>query len=147
MASAFPPFNSADKPVQFNIRYEPTELVVIDGEARLESIGGSGLQYVANTESDLFIYGDRYYYLASGRWFYTKSLEKQWFAVTKLPGVFSELPENHPRSRVLAAVPGTRAARHAMIEAAIPRTATVAIGAASELEIPYVGEPSFVAIQ
>ena len=147
VAAAMPPVKAADKPAPFTISYEPTELVVIDGEARLEAIGGSGLQYVANTESDLFIYGDRYYYLASGRWFYTKSLDRQWFAVKNLPGVFSEIPENHPRSRVLAAVPGTRAARHAMIEAAIPRTATVAIGAASELEIPYVGEPSFVAIQ
>lgn len=147
VAAAMPPVKSAEKPVPFTISYEPTELVVIDGEARLEAIGGAGLQYVANTESDLFIYGDRFYYLASGRWFYTKSLDRQWFAVKNLPGVFSEIPENHPRSRVLAAVPGTRAARHAMIEAAIPRTATVAIGTASEMEIPYVGEPSFVAIQ
>jgi hypothetical protein len=147
VAAAMPPVKSAEKPVPFTISYEPTELVVIDGEERLEAIGGAGLHYVANTESDLFIYGDRYYYLASGRWFYTKSLDRKWFAVKNLPDVFSEIPENHPRSRVLAAVPGTRAARQAMIEAAIPRTATVAIGTTSELEIPYLGEPSFVEIQ
>lgn len=147
VAAAMPPVKSDDRPVPFTISYEPTELVVIDGEARLEAIGGSGLAYVSNTDSDLFVFGDRYYYLASGRWFYTKSLDRKWFAVKSLPRAFSEIPVNHPRSRVLAAVPGTSEARLAMIEAAIPRTATVAIGARNDMEVPYVGDPSFVEIQ
>ena len=147
VAAAMPPRKAEQRPVPITISYEPTELILIDGEAILEPIGDSGLQYVSNTDSDLFLLGNQYYYLAAGRWFRTKSFKRQWFAVKNLPAVFASIPEDHPRGRVLASVPGTRAAQLAMIEAAIPRVATVKAGAGSQLEIPYLGEPRFVEIQ
>lgn len=147
VAAAMPPRKANKRPVPITISYEPTELILVDGEAMFEAIGGSGLQYVTNTESDLFVLDGYYYYLAAGRWFRTKSLKRQWSAVRNLPPAFAEIPENHPRGRVLAAVPGTRAARLAMIEASIPRLSRVNAGAGSRLEIPYLGEPRFVEIQ
>ena len=56
------------------ISYEPTELIVVDGETRFEEIPGTVLRFVKNTDSDLFVLADRYYLLVSGRWFVTKSL-------------------------------------------------------------------------
>jgi hypothetical protein len=145
VATAMPPRTGA-KPLPLTVTYEPTELIVTDGPPELSDIGG-GLRYVANTDSDLFQYADRYYYLAAGRWFHTKRLDRQWFAVRDLPGAFAEIPADHARARVLAAVPGTREARRAAVEAAIPRVATVAPGAGAALEVPYLGEPSFVPIE
>ena len=147
VSAAMPPRRSDSRPVPITISYEPTELVLIDGEAKVEPIGGQGLQYVSNTDSDLFLYNGRYWLLAAGRWFVTKDLQRQWSAVRELPPVFAEIPENHPRARVLVSVPGTRAARLALIESAIPRIANVEAAAASQLSIPYLGEPQFVEIE
>ena len=147
VSAAMPPRRSDSRPVPITISYEPTELVLIDGEAKVEPIGGQGLQYVSNTDSDLFLYKGRYWLLAAGRWFVTKDLQRQWSAVRELPPVFAEIPENHPRARVLVSVPGTRAARLALIESAIPRIANVEAAAASQLSIPFLGEPQFVEIE
>jgi hypothetical protein len=146
VARAMPPREPKQRPVPITISYEPTELILVDGEPRLETVTGN-LQYVANTESDLFLVDGRWYYLAAGRWFSTKSLKRQWQAVKQLPAEFSVIPRNHRSARVLSTVPGTRAARRAAIEAAIPRVASATAGSASQLEIPYLGEPSFVEIQ
>ena len=145
VAAAMPP-RAGDRPLPITISYEPTELILIDGPAETGDIGG-GLGYVVNTASDLFLYADRYYYLAAGRWFNTKRLDRQWFAVRKLPAAFAEIPEDHVKAHVLAAVPGTPAARRAAIEAAIPRLATVAPSAADAVSVPYLGPPSFVPIE
>jgi hypothetical protein len=145
VAAAMPP-RAGDRPLPITISYEPTELILIDGPAETGDIGG-GLRYVVNTTSDLFLYADRYYYLAAGRWFYTKRLDRQWFAVRKLPAAFAEIPKDHDKAHVLAAVPGTPAARRAAIEAAIPRVATLAPGAADAVSVPYLGPPSFVPIE
>ena len=66
VAAAMPPRKAEKRPLPITISYEPTELVIIDGDARFAPIGGSGLQYVTNTESDLFGLGAYYYYLAAG---------------------------------------------------------------------------------
>jgi hypothetical protein len=147
VGEAMPPRKSESKPLPITISYEPTELVVIDGEAKIEPIGSQGLQYVSNTDNDLFLYDGRYWLLAAGRWFVTKDLKRQWSAVRKLPPVFAEIPEDHPRGPVLASVPGTRAARLALVESVIPRIANVESAAASQLNIPYLGEPHFVEIE
>jgi len=147
VAEAMPARKPESPPLPITISYEPTELVLMDGTMELEAIGDSGLYFVPNTRSELFQYGDRYYLLASGRWFSTKALNRQWAAVRKLPEAFAQIPGDHRKAHVLAAVPGTDAARLAMIEAAIPRIAVVGLSAAGDMEVPYVGEPSFVEIQ
>ena len=71
------------------ISYEPTELIIIDGEMELEAVGGAGLEYVSNTVSDLFRHDGQFYYLAAGRWFRTKDLKRKWFPVKELPRAFA----------------------------------------------------------
>ncbi len=144
---ALPPRPPETPPLPFTISYEPTELIIVDGEAQLEEIPGTVLRFVKNTGSDLFLLADQYYLLVSGRWFRTKNLKRKWYAVKKLPAVFREIPPDHQKSYVLASVPGTREAQLALIEAAIPRTSIFSISAGDGLEVPYAGPPSFVQIQ
>ena len=147
VAAALPPRPADQKPLPFTISYEPTELIVIDGDAQMEVIPGTVLRYVKNTRSDLFLLADRYYLLVSGRWFVTKDLKRMWSAVKQLPAAFASIPADHEKFYVLAAVPGTEQARLAMIEAAIPRYAEVSLDAGDGLESPYAGDPSFVPIE
>ena len=147
VAAALPPRKAGSEPLPITISYEPTELIIIDGEMQLESAGGAGLQYVANTESDLFLLNGRYYYLAAGRWFTTKDVKRKWYAVKDLPRVFAEIPENHPRARVLASVPGTEAAKKAAAEAAVPQRVEIATASGGDIQVPWFGPPSFVEIE
>lgn len=147
VAAALPARKAGSPPLPITVSYEPTELIVIDGEIQMEAISGTGLQFVANTRSDLFLLDGRYYLLLGGRWFSTKDLKRQWTAVKNLPAPFAAIPEDHSRAYVLASVPGTKAARLAAIEAAIPRVAVVSLGQAGTMDVPYIGEPSFVEIQ
>ena len=147
VAAALPPRTVQSPPLPFLISYEPTELVLIDGEAVLAEIPGTDLQYVSNTRNDLFMTGGRYYLLVSGRWFSTKDMKRMWYAVKQLPDDFSRIPEDHPRAYVLASVPGTAAAEKAMAEALKPKTNVIRFDAGGDLEVPYVGEPRFLPIE
>jgi hypothetical protein len=147
VAAAMPPRPPDTPPLPFTISYEPTDLIIIDGDAQLELIPGTVVRYVKNTKSDLFQLADRYYLLVSGRWFMTKDLKRMWYAVKQLPTAFSSIPADHEKSYVRASVPGTDEARIAMIEAAIPRMSEVSLDAGNSIEIPYAGDPSFVAIE
>ena len=127
---------------------KPSELVVIQGPPKLSPVAGTQLSSVTNTESDLFFHGATrsYYFLASGRWFRTVTLQGPWqYASASLPGDFKRIPPDHPRAHVLAAVPGTREAEDAVLLAAIPRTAEINRNGA-KAEVQYVGEPQFAAI-
>jgi hypothetical protein len=129
------------------ISLESAELVLIDGEPELEAIDATGISYVTNSQSDLFEAGDNWYYLASGRWFTSTDLDGQWKAVGDLPDGFAQIPQDHASSHVLVSVPGTGEARAAMIEAAIPRRASVSVNAGQDLQVDYVGEPQFTNIE
>ena len=137
------PAESAD----VNIFYvtEPTELISIDGEPEIEEIDeAKGLSFVSNTQSPLFVFQSKIYFLASGRWFTTDDLEDgTWSMLKKLPGVFSDIPEDHGMSYVRASVPGTLEARTALLEARLPERKTVAVDDTLELENQYVGDPRF----
>ena len=146
VARAMPPRRPESPAPAIVISYEPTELIVVDGEMEFEAVGG-GLQYVSNTQSDLFFHDGRYYYLAAGRWFTTKNVDRKWYAIGQLPAVFAEIPAGHPRERVLVAVPGTDAAREAALEAAKPRRIELAPGAGEDITVPWLGEPSFTPIE
>ena len=146
VAAAMPPRKPEKPALPLVISYEPTELVLTDGEPKLEPVGDDGLQFVSNTKNDLFFYNGRYYILLSGRWFSTKSFKRQWAFVKTPPPVFAGIPENHPRARVLASVPGTPQAERAVAEALKPKVAVVRTDAGRN-EVPYAGEPSFVPIE
>ena len=129
---------------------KPSELIVIAGKPALETVTGTELSWVSNTDCDLFYAaGDRnYYFLTSGRWFRTSDLRAgKWEAATNsLPPDFKKIPTGHPRAHVLAAVPGTRQAQDAVLMASIPQTAAIDRKTA-QAKVEYVGgEPKFQAI-
>jgi len=147
VAAAIPPVKAKSPPLPILISYEPTELLLIDGQAVMGTVPGSDLQYVSNTRNDLFLLNGRYYLLVSGRWFTSKDLKKQWYSARELPAAFSEIPAGHEKAYVLASVPGTPAAEKARKEANTPKIAVIKRSAGAGLKVPYVGEPSFVGIE
>jgi hypothetical protein len=146
VAAAMPPVEPAERPARIVISYEPTELIVVEGEMQFEAVGGGGLEYVRNTGSDLFRLDGRFYYRAAGRWFTTRDVDRKWYPVKTLPRAFAEIPAGHPRARVLESVPGTEAARLAAEAAAQPQRREITTDAGADLVVPWFGEPSFVAI-
>ena len=106
----------------------PAELILLDGEPKLDPIKGTKLSWATNTQSDLFrsAADQRYYYLVAGRWFRAEKLDGPWqFATTELPDDFKKIPPDHPAADVLALVPGTSQAQEAVIRGHIPQTARV----------------------
>ncbi len=90
---------------------QPAELIVFAGEPAYRPVPGTAkLQWVSNTDSDVFRQGrtGTVYYLVAGRWFAAPDFTGPWtFATRTLPDDFRKIPLEHPRSHVLASVPGT----------------------------------------
>jgi hypothetical protein len=125
---------------------KPAELIVTDGQPSLSTITAGGLEYVHDTESDVFRFDSNYYYLVSGRWFTAATLRGPWAHVKELPAEFASIPADGPKGHVLAAVAGTDEARLAVLEASIPRKATVSRDAGENVLVFYQGDPVFEAI-
>src|SRR6185295_12257912 len=128
----------------------PAELILTTGAPKYEPVTGTSLLWVNNTESDLFRLGQNgaFYYLVAGRWFSASSLQGPWtFATPNLPPDFKKIPLEHPRSRVLASVPGTDQANEAVLLAAIPQTARVNKKELKAPEVEYQGDPEFQKIE
>jgi len=122
----------------------PAELILTNGEPQLEAITDTGLSYVTNSEADLFLFEDTYYYLVSGRWFTARKLGADWSAAEALPESFAHIPPDHPRGDVLVAVQGTDEAKLAVLEAAIPRKAEIDRGFVPDVDVQYAGgQPQF----
>ena len=82
------------------------------------------------------------YYLVAGRWFTAPDFTGPWtFATPSLPEDFQKIPLEHPRSRVLASVPGTQQAAEAVLLAQVPQTARVNKKELKAPEVAYQGEP------
>jgi hypothetical protein len=130
---------------------EPAELIVLDEKiSYLKVQGASMLLWVNNTDADLFRMGldGDFYFLVAGRWFKAPSLDGPWtFATPSLPEDFKRIPVEHPRSRVLASVPGSAQATEAVLLASIPRTARVSRKELKAPEVIYQGDPMFKAIE
>ncbi len=136
--------SAAEVPTIF-VSTTPAEIIVTDGPPSFVRIPGTSLQYVSNTGSDLFrdMADQRFYFLVSGRWFAAPGLNGPWsFATPTLPPDFARIPANSPRATVLASVPGTAAAQEAVLQAKIPREATLQRNSA-KLEVNYAGPPQF----
>lgn len=128
----------------------PTEMIVTTGPAKYTLVAGTSLLWVANTESDIFRNGPNgsFYYLVAGRWFSAPSLNGPWaFATPDLPADFLKIPIEHPRSRVLASIPGTQQSIEAILQAKVPRTARVNKNQLKAPEVIYQGEPEFQPIK
>ncbi|MFV1998536.1 MAG: hypothetical protein ACC641_11065, partial [Acidiferrobacterales bacterium] len=134
-------------PTPFIISLQVTELIQLDGAPRLSALEDTGIYYVRNTRSDLFKFEARWYFLVSGRWFSNNDLSGPWQSVKNLPDEFSRIPPDHKTGHVLFSVPGTRQAKLALIEAALPHRTSVGLESAASLKVSWVGEPRFVDIE
>jgi hypothetical protein len=129
----------------------PAEMIIFNGKPTYTPIRGTELVYANNTDADLFVYTRTrdYYYLAAGRWFRASSLQGPWtFASAGLPADFAKIPQDSPASRVLASVPGTEAAKDAVLLAQVPTRALIDPRAAEkDVEVKYDGAPQFKPIE
>jgi hypothetical protein len=128
---------------------EPAELLQTVGSPALSPIEGTMLLYVTNSENNIFmeLASQRYYVLLSGRWYTSATLGTsgwEYLGPEDLPADFARIPEGSEMDVVLPSVPGTRAAREAVLDASIPQTARVDRNATTTIE--YDGEPQFASI-
>lgn len=127
----------------------PAEMIVFDGQPKLEVVPGTRLRWASNTTSDVFFHdGDRkWYVLLSGRWFSSSSLDGPWtFATPDLPVDFQNIADDAPYYQVRASVPGTSESAEARLKASIPQMARVATDGSVTVDVAYSGEPKFEAI-
>ncbi len=108
---------------------KPAEILVVEGDPKWASLGGSGLLYISNTTADIFQLQatGAIYVLVSGRWFTASSMSGPWSHVpaSALPAAFMMMPADSPKENVLASVPGTAQAQEASIANAVPHMARV----------------------
>jgi len=135
------------KPPKVNVTTKPAELILMDGEPKYVPVPGTSLLWISNTESDLFRLGQSgpIFYLVAGRWFRAPNINGgDWrFATPELPEDFKKISLEHPRSRVLASVPGTDQAAEAVLLAQVPQIARVNKKEIRAPEVMYQGEPQF----
>jgi hypothetical protein len=141
---------SADKAPTVFVSTTPAEMILTTGAPLYKPVTGTKLTWVSNTESDVFRVGGTgaVYYLVSGRWFTSPGFEGPWtFATPNLPDDFQKISLEHPRSRVLASVPGTQQAAESVLLAQVPQTARVNKKTLKAPEVEYQGEPKFEPIE
>jgi hypothetical protein len=132
------------------VSFTPAELILLKGAPAYTAVAGTGLLWVSNTESDVFRMGKTgpVYYLVAGRWFSAPDFTGPWtFATPSLPADFKKIPLEHPRSRVLASVPGTDEAAEAVLVAQIPQTARVSRKEVKAPDVAFQGDPKFEPIE
>jgi hypothetical protein len=136
-------------PIVF-VSTKPAELILLRGKPVYAVVPGTGLLWVSNTDSDIFRAGKTgpVYYLVSGRWFTAPDFKGPWtFATPNLPEDFKKIPIEHPRSRVLASVPGTTQALEAVLLAQVPQTSRASRTQVMAPDVVYQGEPQFQPIE
>jgi len=148
---AIPPQGSPGAAPTVFFSNAPAEVIQFNGAPVYSKIPGTQLTRATNTESVLFVHTgeQKYYFLVSGRWFRSASLDGPWsFAGGDLPSDFAKIPPNGPSSDVLASVPGTQEASDAVLLAQIPTTAIVNIKEAeAQVKVQYDGDPKFKPIE
>lgn len=128
----------------------PAELMMTSDLPDFRPIRGTSLQYVADSDSQLFFdtKAREAYLLLSGRWFKAKSLNGPWNYVSPhdLPPDFGKIPSSTPQGIVLASVPDTPQAELALLANSVPTTATVKRNEAT-IELSYDGKPQFKPVE
>src|SRR6266699_478664 len=92
--------------------FEPTEMIESKGEPTYNLIPGTVLQYVVNTNGNIFRLGDNeYYLLISGRWFKSGTLDGSWTFVTAadMPPDFGKIPADNPKGTAMSYANNTSA--------------------------------------
>src|SRR6516165_12269625 len=88
----------------------PAILLFVEGKAVLAPVPGTALQYVVNTNWDLFFDNSDYFLLDGKTWMKSKDLAGPWTATSKLPADFAKIPRGQNWDDVLKAVPPPAAA-------------------------------------
>ena len=147
------PLDAAGKPIvpKILVSTVPAELLQTNGKPSLVPLEGTQLLFVTNTDDDIFmdINSQQYFILLSGRWFMASKLEGgtwSYVATDRLPGEFAKIPEGSPKENVLISVPGTTAAKEAVLDASIPQTAKVDL-TATTTSISFDGDPKWKLIE
>jgi hypothetical protein len=83
----------------------PAMVLLVDGKPVLAPIQGTTLEYVVNTNWDLFFDKTDYYLLNGKTWLKAKDLRGPWTATVKLPPDIGKLPAHQNWDDVLKAVP------------------------------------------
>lgn len=83
----------------------PAISLVVNGKPILAPIEGSSLQYVVNTNWNLFYDKADYYLLSDKTWLKSKEIAGPWIVTAKLPAEMAKLPKNQNWDEVLKAVP------------------------------------------
>ena len=127
-----------------------TELVRTNGGPVFTAIPGTRLRFAANTGDALLLdtLTHQYHLLIAGRWFAAGTLDGPWKYVPadSLSSDFAKIPTASPVARVLSFVPGTSAARAAIIDALIPQTSTIPRHNATTT-VAWNGTPKFIPIR
>ena len=138
----------AEKPAGVAVRNDPpaiyysarpASLLVFDGEPVLAPVAGTSLRFAVNTNWDVFVDGDTWYWLNNGAWLTAPAFKGPWTPVEKLPPAFSSLPTDANFAEVRKQVPGRRiaAANMPMIfVSTMPAEIIVTTGAVSLAPIP-----------
>ncbi len=131
------------------VSLRPAEMIETDGAPSKEPIDGTQIEWVVNTDSDLFWHtGEKaWFFLVAGRWFKTDDLKTgRWTGVDDPPADFAKIPDEHERADVMASVSGTDAAEEALVQASIPRKASVK-REGTTIDVEWDGEPVFEDIE
>ncbi|MGB2625871.1 MAG: hypothetical protein WAK20_03725 [Candidatus Acidiferrum sp.] len=95
-------------PPNIFIAYDPnTILILVDGELVRAPIADTNLEFVVNTNWDVFFdkSSSRYFLLHEKTWLTAASLEGPWNVATKLPADFSKIPDQPNWADVKKAIP------------------------------------------
>lgn len=137
-------------PQDIVVRTKPAELIFSYGEPEFSPIRGTQLLYMTNTENNIFMTIDKnqYYVLLSGRWYRSDALAGPWTFIepNRLPADFAKIPKGSAKDVVLASVAGTDAAKKAILDANIPKTAAINRKTA-KCEVNWDGAPTFETIR
>ena len=86
----------------------PAQMIVTDGPLVFAPIDGTSLQYVVNTNADVFKEptDQELYVLIAGQWFRSWKPEGPWQAIasSELPADFGRIPDESPKARVKTAI-------------------------------------------
>jgi hypothetical protein len=93
------------QPPPIFVSNSPAILLMVEGKPVLAPVPGTTLQYVVNTNWDLFFVNSSYYLLNGQTWLKAKELSGPWTVTTKLPADMSKLPKGQNWDDVLKAIP------------------------------------------
>jgi len=100
-----PTIAASTAPPPIFVSDSPAILLTVEGKPVLLPVQGTTLQYVVNTNWDLFFDSSNYYLLNAQAWLKAKELSGPWTATSNLPADFSKLPKGQNWDDVIKAIP------------------------------------------